>query len=151
MGFAQTDPAAHSWVKAFRDALAKLGWAEGSNLRLELRWAAADPERIMTLAKELVVLRPDAIFDQTTPSTGPLAPRHKQFRLSSSTSPIQHIVGGGFGGRAAAALLTRTAQRLIQLSKYDVNDAFDGPVLLISSQLASFLLQPLHPVRRQVR
>jgi putative tryptophan/tyrosine transport system substrate-binding protein len=59
MGFAETDPTARSWVKAFRDALAKLGWTEGSNIRLELRWAAADPDRIRTLAKELVELRPD--------------------------------------------------------------------------------------------
>jgi putative ABC transport system substrate-binding protein len=31
MGFAESDPTARSWVAAFRDALAKLGWAEGSN------------------------------------------------------------------------------------------------------------------------
>jgi putative tryptophan/tyrosine transport system substrate-binding protein len=73
MGFAESDPTAQSWVAAFRDALAKLGWAEGSNLRIELRWGAADPDRIRTLAKGLVDLRPDAIFDQTTPVTGALA------------------------------------------------------------------------------
>ena len=38
MGYAESDPAAQSEVAAFRDALAKLGWAEGSNLRIELRW-----------------------------------------------------------------------------------------------------------------
>jgi putative ABC transport system substrate-binding protein len=73
MGFAENDPTAQSWVAAFRDALAKLGWSEGSNLRIELRWGAADPDRIKTLAKELVDLRLDAIFDQTTPVTGALA------------------------------------------------------------------------------
>ena len=71
MGFAESDPTAQSWVAAFRDALAKLGWSEGNNLRVELRWGAADPDRIRTLAKELVDLRPDAIFDQTTPVTEP--------------------------------------------------------------------------------
>ena len=94
MGFAETDPTAHSWVKAFRDALAKLGWAEGSNLRLELRWAAADPDRIRTLAKELVELRPDVIFDQTTPVTSALARETK-------TIPIVFVyvadpIGSGF-------------------------------------------------------
>jgi putative ABC transport system substrate-binding protein len=34
MGFAESDPAAQSWVAAFRDALAKLGWSEGNNLRI---------------------------------------------------------------------------------------------------------------------
>jgi putative ABC transport system substrate-binding protein len=73
MGFAESDQTAQSWVAAFHGALAKLGWAEGSNLRIELRWGAADPDRVRTLAKQLVDLRPDAIFDQTTPVTNALA------------------------------------------------------------------------------
>ena len=83
MGFAESDPTAQSWIAAFRDALAKLGWTEGSNLRIELRWGAADPDRIRSFAKELVDLRPDAIFDQTTPVTGALLARHRQFRSCS--------------------------------------------------------------------
>src|SRR6516225_4155553 len=59
-------------LAAFWDALTKLGWAEGNNLRIELRWGAADPDKIKTFAKELVHLQPDAIFDQTTPVTGAL-------------------------------------------------------------------------------
>jgi putative tryptophan/tyrosine transport system substrate-binding protein len=62
MAYAESDLAAPSWLAAFRAALAKLGWTEGSNLRIELRWSAADPDRIRTLAKELVDLRPNAIF-----------------------------------------------------------------------------------------
>jgi putative tryptophan/tyrosine transport system substrate-binding protein len=94
MGFAESDPTAQSWVAAFRDALAKLGWAEGSNLRIELRWSAADPDRIRTLAKEVVELRPDAIFDQTTPVTGALA-------RETQTIPIVFVyvadpIGSGF-------------------------------------------------------
>jgi putative tryptophan/tyrosine transport system substrate-binding protein len=94
MGFAESDPTAQSWVAAFRDALAKLGWSEGNNLRVELRWGAADPDRIRTLAKELVDLRPDAIFDQTTPVTGALA-------RETQTIPIVFVyvadpIGSGF-------------------------------------------------------
>ena len=48
MGFAESDPTAQAWIAAFRDALAKLGWTEGSNLRIELRWGAADPDKIRT-------------------------------------------------------------------------------------------------------
>jgi putative tryptophan/tyrosine transport system substrate-binding protein len=94
MGFAQSDPTAQSWVGAFQNALAKLGWTEGSNLRIELRWAAADPDKIRSLAKELVDLRPDAIFDQTTPVTGALA-------SETQTIPIVFVyvadpIGSGF-------------------------------------------------------
>ncbi len=73
MGFEKSDAAAQSWVAAFRDRLAKLGWMEGNNLRIELRWGASDADRFGTFAKELVNLRPDVIFGQTTPVIGALA------------------------------------------------------------------------------
>ena len=73
MGFAESDLNAQSQITAFRETLAKLGWMEGNNLRIELRWGAADPDRIRTFAKELVGLRPDAILGQTTPVIGALA------------------------------------------------------------------------------
>jgi putative ABC transport system substrate-binding protein len=44
MGYAESDPAVQSYLAALRGALAKLGWTDGSNLRIELRWGAADPE-----------------------------------------------------------------------------------------------------------
>src|SRR6516162_3497088 len=72
IGFAENDPAVQSWLAAFRGALAKLGWREGSNLRIELRWAGYDPDKMKTFAKELVDLRPDAILSVTTPVTGAL-------------------------------------------------------------------------------
>ena len=58
MGFAESDPTAQAWIAAFRDALAKLGWTEGSNLRIELRWGGADPDRIRTLEKEQSICGP---------------------------------------------------------------------------------------------
>ena len=73
MAYAESDSTAQSWLVAFRAALAKLGWTEGSNLRIELRWSAADADRMRTLAKELVDLRPNAIFGVTTPAIGALA------------------------------------------------------------------------------
>src|SRR6516165_6454176 len=72
IGFAESDPAVQSWLGAFRGTLAKLGWTEGSNLRIEVRWAGDDPDRMKTSAKELVDLRPDAILSVTTPVTGAL-------------------------------------------------------------------------------
>ena len=72
IGFAESDPDVKSWFAAFRGALAKLGWTEGSNFRIELRWAADDPDKMKTFAKELVDLRPDAILSVTTPVTDAL-------------------------------------------------------------------------------
>src|SRR5215469_13239511 len=72
IGFTETDLAVQSWLAAFRGALAKLGWTEGSTLRIELRWAGDDPDKMKTFAKDLVDLRPDAILSVTTPVTGAL-------------------------------------------------------------------------------
>src|SRR6516165_292924 len=52
MGYAESDRVAQSWLAAFRGALPKLGWTEGSNLRIEVRWSADDADWMRTLAKE---------------------------------------------------------------------------------------------------
>ena len=67
IAYAESDPSARSWIAAFRGALTKLGWTEGSNLRTEVRWGAGDADKIRSLAKELVDLRPDVIVGQSTP------------------------------------------------------------------------------------
>jgi putative tryptophan/tyrosine transport system substrate-binding protein len=72
-GLAESDPVGKSLIAAFRETLAKAGWAEGRNLRIEIRFGAADADRINVLAKELVDLRPDAIFAHTTPTVFALA------------------------------------------------------------------------------
>src|SRR5215467_11861792 len=45
----------------FQKTLAKLGWIEGRNLRIDLRFAADDPDHIRAFAMELVGLAPDVI------------------------------------------------------------------------------------------
>src|ERR1051326_1763922 len=59
---ADNTPVAQSYITAFRDELAKLGWKEGSNLRIESRFSAGRPDQLRSLAKQLVDLQPDAIL-----------------------------------------------------------------------------------------
>jgi len=66
IGVLMADPSTQSYVTAFRGALTKLGWAEGSNLRTEVLWGDGNAEKIRSLAKELVDLRPDVIVGQST-------------------------------------------------------------------------------------
>ena len=47
---------------AFEQALKALNWINGSNLRIDYRWAANDAERIRKLAAEIVALEPDVIL-----------------------------------------------------------------------------------------
>jgi putative tryptophan/tyrosine transport system substrate-binding protein len=67
------DPSNQAYVTAFRGALTKLGWAEGGNLRIDVRWGAGDADKIRSFAKELVDLRPDLIVGQSTPVVVALA------------------------------------------------------------------------------
>jgi putative ABC transport system substrate-binding protein len=99
MGFAESDAAARSQVAAFRGALARLGWTEGSNLGVELRWSAGDPDRMKTFAKELVGLRPDAILSQTTPVTGVLV--HETRAIPIVFVALSDPVGSGFAANLA--------------------------------------------------
>jgi putative ABC transport system substrate-binding protein len=99
MGYADDDPAVQSYLAAFRAALAKLGWTEGGNLRIELRWGASDPDRIRTFAKELVERRPDVILGVTTGVISALA-------RETSTIPIVFAtvidpIGNGFAASLA--------------------------------------------------
>lgn len=73
MGWVESDPAGQGQLKAFRASLTKLGWTQGDNLKIEVRWGGADPNRTRMLAKELVGMRPDAILSATTLATSAVA------------------------------------------------------------------------------
>src|SRR6516162_9197040 len=65
----ETDPVRKTYVSAITQALAGLGWTDGRNMRMDLRWGADDINRIRALAKELVGLQPDIILTGGTPAT----------------------------------------------------------------------------------
>ena len=54
MAFDENDPVAMPYISAFTQALADLSWSDGRNVRMDLRWAGADTNRIRALAQELV-------------------------------------------------------------------------------------------------
>ena len=53
---------------AFADALGRLGWGDGRNVRIEYRYAANDPRLFKSYAEELVGLAPDALLASTPPA-----------------------------------------------------------------------------------
>jgi putative ABC transport system substrate-binding protein len=68
MPYDESDPTSKRRVSAFTQALADLGWTDGRNMRIDLRWAGGDTNRIRALAQELVGLQPDIIVTMgTTP------------------------------------------------------------------------------------
>jgi putative ABC transport system substrate-binding protein len=69
MGGEENDPVTKTYVSAFTQALADLGWAVGRNVRLDLRWGGTDINRMGALAQELVGLQPDIILTGGDPVT----------------------------------------------------------------------------------
>ena len=69
MGLDENDPEVKLRQSAFTQALADLGWTDGRNLQMDLRWGRADANRIRALAQELVGLQPDIIVTAGIPAT----------------------------------------------------------------------------------
>jgi putative ABC transport system substrate-binding protein len=66
----ENDPLSKSNVAAFTQSLAGLGWTDGRNVRMDLRWGGADTNRMRAIAQELVGLQPDIILAAgSTPAT----------------------------------------------------------------------------------
>jgi hypothetical protein len=57
LGFGdENDPLAKPRLSALTQALADLGWTDGRNVRMDLRWGGGDIDRIRAFAQELVGL-----------------------------------------------------------------------------------------------
>jgi putative ABC transport system substrate-binding protein len=56
-------------LSAFTKALVDLGWTDGRNVRMVLRWVGGAIDPVRALTQELVGLRPDIILTEGTPAT----------------------------------------------------------------------------------
>jgi putative ABC transport system substrate-binding protein len=65
MGYAETDPAAQAQVAALRQELHKLGWVEGRNIQIDVRYVTDDPNQIRALAVEMMGSKPDMMVANT--------------------------------------------------------------------------------------
>jgi putative tryptophan/tyrosine transport system substrate-binding protein len=94
MAFDENDPEAKAYLSGFTQGLAELGWTDGRNLRMDVRGAAGNVDRMRMSAKELLDLQPDVILAHGTPSTA-------AFQRETRTIPIVFAsvsdpVGEGF-------------------------------------------------------
>ena len=84
MNSAATDATYQSYLAAFTEALHQLGWIEGQNLRIDVRWSAGDAALARIYAAQLIGLRPDVIL---TSSTNNL----KAIQEATSTIPVVFV------------------------------------------------------------
>ena len=64
---AMDSPTETVWLDTLRQGLARLGWVEGRNLQIDVRYSEGRLGRAQAIAKELVALRPDVILGESTP------------------------------------------------------------------------------------
>src|SRR5215470_14504622 len=63
----ENDPVVKARISAFTQGLADVGWTDGRNVRMDLRYTGDDINRIRAFAQELVGLRPDILVTGGTP------------------------------------------------------------------------------------
>src|SRR3977135_2969153 len=71
---AADDAQYQTWVGAFLQGLAQLGWTIGRNVRIDTRWAPTNAVDIRRHAAELVALAPDVILSHGDSTVAPLLP-----------------------------------------------------------------------------
>jgi putative ABC transport system substrate-binding protein len=94
MPSAADDPEYQARMTAFLQELAQLGWLDGRNVRIDIRWAVADAERIRQYAAELVALAPDVILAGSSQAVAPLLQATRTVPIVFTT--VADPVGAGY-------------------------------------------------------
>jgi putative ABC transport system substrate-binding protein len=123
----ENDPLMKAYLSAFTQALAGLGWADGRNVRMDLRWGRADINRIRALAQELLGLQPDIILTSGLVATAAV-------QRETRTIPI---VFAGVGDPVASGIVPRLNQPGGNITGFASNEAtLGGKWLELLSEIA---------------
>src|SRR5215212_6525373 len=68
MALGNTDPEGRARLAGFLEGMQQLGWVDGQNVRIEIRWAGGSAERTREIVTEFVQLRPHVIVSNGTPA-----------------------------------------------------------------------------------
>lgn len=94
MPIAADDPDAQARLAAFLQALGQLGWTDGRNVRVVVRWSAGNATDTRKYAAELIALAPDVILASGSASLGPLQEATRTVPIVFAIVPDP--VGAGF-------------------------------------------------------
>src|SRR5262249_49402329 len=93
MGLSKDDPETKARVVKLRQELERLGWVEGRDVHIDIRFAPAGAQA-QVLAKELVDLRPDVLLAHSAQVAGAL---HRQTRaIPVVFVNVSDPIGAGF-------------------------------------------------------
>jgi putative ABC transport system substrate-binding protein len=126
VGLAENDPEIKARLVGFRQGFEKFGWSEGSNVRIDYRFAPAGAQ-VQSLARELVALQPDVILAQSTPATIAV-------QAESRTIPIVFVGVADPIGSGLVASLPRPGGNLTGLLLYE--EGITGKWLAMLKEIA---------------
>jgi putative tryptophan/tyrosine transport system substrate-binding protein len=107
-----TEPVTQAYVAAFVQALRQLGWIEGQNLRVDIRWNAGGTALGQIYAAQLIGLQPDVILAATTVSLDVV-------RQATSTVPVVFVQVSDPVVQGFVASLARPGGNLTGFSAYE--------------------------------
>jgi putative tryptophan/tyrosine transport system substrate-binding protein len=125
--YAADDAETQTRMGAFLQALALSGWTIGRNLRIDIRWAAFDPERMRKHATELVALAPDVILAHANAAVGAL-------QQATRTVPIVFPVAGDPVATGFADSLARPGGNITGFMQFEFS--LSGKLLELLKQVA---------------
>jgi len=134
-------------IEAFRRGLHELGYLEGKNIIVDIRWAEGDADRLPELARELIRLRVDVLVTQGTTAT-------RAAKEATSTIPIVMLAVGDPIGTGLVASLARPGGNV-------TGSTFLGPQLYVKQlemlkqsipriERVAMLMNPDNPINRSV-
>src|SRR5262245_3479580 len=112
MNSTATDATWQSYLAAFVQELRQLGWIEGQNLRIDIRWSAGDAALARIYAAQLIGLTPDVIL-------APYTPTLTVFQQATSTVPVVFIQVSDPVAQGFVANVTRPGGNLTGFSMYE--------------------------------
>ena len=122
----ENDPVRKAFVSAFAQSLAGLGWTDGRNVRMDVRWRGDDTNRIRALAHELVGLRSDIILANGNAATIAL-------QRETRTIPIVFVRGADPVTTGIVARLDRPGGNV---TGFSAGEATGGKVFELLSEIA---------------
>jgi putative tryptophan/tyrosine transport system substrate-binding protein len=112
MNGAATETIPQSYVAAFVQGLHQLGWTEGRNLRIDVRWNAGDAALARIYAAQLIGLAPDVILASSTTNLTVI-------RQATSTVPVVFVQVSDPVAQGFIANVTKPGGNLTGFSMYE--------------------------------
>jgi putative tryptophan/tyrosine transport system substrate-binding protein len=123
----ENDPLRKARLTALTQTLPDLGWTDGRNVWVDVRWYGADINRIGALAQELVGLQPDIILVSSTPATAAL-------QRETRTIPIVFANVGDPVATGIVARLDRPSGNITGIAAFEAS--LGGKWLELLSEIA---------------